>query len=182
MPRHARASPSCRQSAPLCARWPGPPSCVPGSGAPGLVSQRPCAPVIAPATGSRDHLIQRLAGMVKPCGAGVVAVGQGAFFSTPFRRPHPWKGGGRGPAPGDANGAGKVDIKLVAFEWSFTLHPHQSGRHSPYPMTPLPGHIADQTPRLHPGQVALYGGLAGSGHGLSRNRMFPSGIVNGVDG
>ncbi len=84
MPRHARASPSCRQSAPLCARWPGPPLCVPGSGAPGLVSQRPCAPVIAPATGSRDHLIQRLAGMVEPCGAGVVAVGQGAFFQLLF--------------------------------------------------------------------------------------------------
>ncbi len=45
-----------------------------------VVGQQACAPVVAPAVGLGHRFIERLVGVVQPCGAGVVEVGQGALF------------------------------------------------------------------------------------------------------
>ena len=43
-----------------------------------VVGERARAPVVAPAVGFGHRFIQRLVGVVEPCGTGVVEVGQGA--------------------------------------------------------------------------------------------------------
>ncbi len=65
-----------------------------------VVGKRACAPVGGPAVGFGHGLVEDFVGVGQPGGAGVVEVGQGAFFSGWLRPRGTGAGGGQGSLTG----------------------------------------------------------------------------------